>query len=162
MKYTRLKKPQVLALREEVRQAIATLGRCTRKQINAVIGTDRFTCAQIRQQIENLCANGLILSKDKKNNGTRAVFYWINPHPEKPREKKPKPPAKVVQRYMQHIEDANGKTWRRTYNGQEPPYGARVAITNVYGRIIGRVPYMANDREQRIKSIIRHAKGVKK
>jgi len=150
----RLKKHEVLALREEVRQAVAFLGNPKRVEIHKAIGVDRFTAAQVRQQLENLCANGVVLAKDRKTNGTRAVFYSINKNPEsfKPREVEEAP--RPVVRFMPSIRTAQGKTWRRSRDGDAVPPNSTVVITDNSGRIVARLPYHVADRQERINRMV--------
>lgn len=153
MPLKRLKKHEVLKLREEVRQAVAFLGNPKRVEIHKHVGVDRFTAAQVRQQLENLCANGLVLAKDRKTNGTRAVFYSINRNPGTQKPRKPEAPRPVV-RFMPSIRTATGKTWRRSRDGDNVPPNSVVVITDNGGRIVGRIPYHVHDRDQRVNRLV--------
>jgi len=150
----RLKKHEVLKLREEVRQAVAFLGNPMRKEIHQAIGLDRFTAAQVRQQLESLCANGVVLAKDRKTNGTRAVFYSINKNPESAKPRKKAEAPRPVVRFMPSIRTPTGKTWRRSRDGDAVPPNSVVVITNNQGRIVSKLPYHVHDRELRVNRMI--------
>jgi hypothetical protein len=141
----KLTKPQTKALRVKIIETLR--GRAlTIAKLRERLGLDRFTHAQVRRQLENLCDTGHLWQT-----GNRPHFYTVNPSPPVPKKKRP-----VFRRihFNQHIQCTNGRNWSIARHGENVPLGATVIITDNGGRVVGRVPYYDKQRQEKIARII--------